>query len=84
MNDKRYEIAKEVYLDLILRPNCKLEDLAKHASTAITAADVLLTALSPSENQNVIATKGCPACFGSVGPRKSPCKKCSGTGRVVA
>lgn len=76
------EIAKERYLDLLSSTSIQAEYAVKIATSD---ADIFVATYRPhGEVQSSGRLKGCQACFGSGGSPRSPCKKCSGTGRVSA
>ncbi|HUA79386.1 MAG TPA: hypothetical protein VL997_03365 [Dyella sp.] len=76
------EIAKERFLDLMASgdiPSKAAADIATADANAFVRGYRPLAPAAEGERQ-----KGCPACFGSGGKRDTPCKRCAGTGRVVA
>ncbi|MEN6401133.1 MAG: hypothetical protein ABFD94_04255 [Armatimonadia bacterium] len=81
----REEIAKERFLDMTANGT----SAEQAAVEAVDAADILIRTLANTQpvkfNEAYRGqTKGCPACFGSGGKRRSPCQECNGTGKVAA
>jgi len=76
------EIAKERFLDLMASGGITSKAAADIATTDADAfARGYRPLAQPAEGER---QKGCPACFGSGGKRRTPCKHCAGTGRVAA
>lgn len=57
------------------------------AKRSLEYAEAFYSQVPKADSADIVtfpaATKGCPACFGSGGKVRTPCKKCSGTGKIL-
>ena len=85
---KEIELAKQLFLDAVngnmTHSATTVEMMAKRS---MEYAAAFYRQLPQSDPADIVifpaAMKGCPACFGSGGKVKTPCKKCGGKGRVA-